>query len=119
MLILPIIKKWFDMIVSGEKLEEYREIKPYWDVRIAKWMGIEPTKENIIKMKEVLRTVAPGFQPDLKAKFINGYGSSRPQFTAACMLSIGTGKEEWGAETGKEYYRIHIKEIYKNEETKY
>ena len=29
MLTLPIKKKWFDMIVSGEKKEEYREIKPY------------------------------------------------------------------------------------------
>ena len=27
MLILPIKKKWFDMILSGEKKEEYREIK--------------------------------------------------------------------------------------------
>lgn len=27
MLTLPIKKKWFDMIVSGEKAEEYREIK--------------------------------------------------------------------------------------------
>ena len=29
MLTLPIKKKWFDMILSGEKKEEYREIKPY------------------------------------------------------------------------------------------
>lgn len=27
---LVVKKKWFDMIVSGEKTEEYREIKPYW-----------------------------------------------------------------------------------------
>lgn len=26
---LTLKKKWFDMIASGEKLEEYREIKPY------------------------------------------------------------------------------------------
>ena len=32
-LILPIKKKWFDMILSGEKKEEYREIKPYYDTR--------------------------------------------------------------------------------------
>lgn len=23
--------RWFDMIVSGQKLEEYREIKPYYE----------------------------------------------------------------------------------------
>lgn len=27
---LTLKKKWFDMIESGEKKEEYREIKPYW-----------------------------------------------------------------------------------------
>ncbi len=30
MLVLPIKKKWFDMICSGEKKEEYREGKPEW-----------------------------------------------------------------------------------------
>ena len=29
MLILPIKSKWFNMILSGDKQEEYREIKPY------------------------------------------------------------------------------------------
>ena len=33
MLTLPIKKKWFDMIKSGEKKEEYREIKQYWFTR--------------------------------------------------------------------------------------
>ena len=28
-----------------------------------------------------------------------------------CKLSIGPGKEEWGAVSGKEYYRFHIEEI--------
>ena len=26
-------------------------------------------------------------------------------------MSIGTGKEEWGAASGKEYYRFHIEQI--------
>ena len=36
MLTLPIKKKWFDMILLGEKTEEYREIKPYWTTRFIK-----------------------------------------------------------------------------------
>lgn len=36
MLILPIKKKWFDMIKSGEKKEEYREITPYYKSRLEK-----------------------------------------------------------------------------------
>lgn len=31
---LTLKKKWFDMIASGEKKEEYREIKPYWIKRL-------------------------------------------------------------------------------------
>ena len=27
---LTLKKKWFDLILSGEKKEEYREIKDYW-----------------------------------------------------------------------------------------
>lgn len=46
MLTLPIKKKWFDMIKSGEKKEEYREIKPYYASRfynnyIASGVGLE------------------------------------------------------------------------------
>ena len=39
-----------------------------------------------------------------------------------CTLSVGAGKEQWGAETkqrgaetGKEYYRFHIKSILRKE----
>ena len=31
---LHLEKKWFKKIVSGEKTEEYREIKPYWASRL-------------------------------------------------------------------------------------
>lgn len=33
-LFLILKKQWYDMIASGEKLEEYREITPYWIKRI-------------------------------------------------------------------------------------
>lgn len=31
---LNLTRKWFDLIASGEKTEEYREIKPYYDSRL-------------------------------------------------------------------------------------
>ena len=31
---LTLKKKWFDLIASGKKKFEYRESKPYWDVRL-------------------------------------------------------------------------------------
>ncbi|MCK4729992.1 MAG: ASCH domain-containing protein [Candidatus Aenigmarchaeota archaeon] len=31
---LTLLKKWFDLIACGKKIEEYREIKPYWTKRL-------------------------------------------------------------------------------------
>lgn len=31
---LVLKSKWYDMITSGEKREEYREIKTYWENRL-------------------------------------------------------------------------------------
>lgn len=39
MLTLPIQKKWYDMILSGEKKEEYREIKEYYETRFQNLFG--------------------------------------------------------------------------------
>lgn len=36
MIILTIKKRWFDMIKSGEKKEEYRDIRPFYDSRLPK-----------------------------------------------------------------------------------
>lgn len=33
-LVFRIRKKWFDLIVSGEKQNEYRDTKPFWNSRI-------------------------------------------------------------------------------------
>ena len=33
-LTLNVSKQWLDMIVAGEKTEDYREIKPYWASRL-------------------------------------------------------------------------------------
>ena len=46
MLTLPIKKKWFDMILSGEKKEEYREIKPYYDSRFYHIKAFPKEKTN-------------------------------------------------------------------------
>lgn len=39
--ILPLVLKgkWYDMIASGEKKEEYRDYKPYWKTRLMKYLN--------------------------------------------------------------------------------
>lgn len=36
MLVFPLKKQWYEKIKSGEKTIEYREVKPYWSIRINK-----------------------------------------------------------------------------------
>lgn len=99
MLVLPIKKKWFDMILSGEKREEYREIKPYYKSRFSNVFSMYPY--SFIPYGTDMREVV----------FRNGYKRNSPQFTALCTLDIKTGREEWGAEQGKEYYCLQIRQI--------
>lgn len=89
-MILPIKKKWFDMILRGEKKEEYREIKPYYDSRF------------YCKEKKIFNVV-----------FRNGYSRRSRELTAKCRLKIGFGREEWGAEKERCYYILEILEIIK------
>ena len=91
MLTLPIKKKWFDMILSGEKKEEYREIKPYYDSRLNK-------KVNFCE------STGYGYYILLR----NGYSKNSPTLKVSCIVTKGYGKEEWGAEPNKEYYVLKI-----------
>lgn len=104
MIILPIKRKWFDMIRSGEKKEEYREIKPYYDARLLKAFGMRRDDNKLVcaqkpeLQKSGMRTII----------FRNGYGKDVPEIKAECSLSAGCGRKEWGAEPGREYYILTI-----------
>lgn len=90
MLVLPIKKKWFDMIASDIKKEEYREIKPYWDSRFGKAIYGLPLKNISKELKE--RTFG---KKEFDVKFTNGYGYSVPYLYCKCTLRIGQGKQAW------------------------
>ena len=103
MLTLPIKQKWFDMIMSGEKLEEYRDIKPYWTKRL----NVFKTRidvENKINSGEVAYLSHFVDQCKIRA----GYNSTSPTALITYWLDIGTGQKEWGADSDVEYYRLHI-----------
>ena len=97
MLTLPIKKKWFDLILLGEKTEEYREIKPYWTTRFTKVFKCHdgmPTGEDAQEI--ILR---------------NGYGANTPYIKVLCTLQVKTGKPEWGAEPDILCYVLKIQKI--------
>lgn len=55
-MILPIKKKWFDMILSGEKKEEYREIKDYYFSRFQRLFNIKYNAQHtkILGKKKII-----------------------------------------------------------------
>lgn len=68
------------MIASGEKLEEYREVKEYWTKRL-----FPNGRDGQPKQYDIIR-------------FRNGYGANAPTMDIewkGCW--IGEGKYEWGA----------------------
>ena len=95
--ILPLVlkKKWYDLIDSGEKKEEYREDKPYWDVRIGNWL-------NKAQSKNLAPVVA----------FSLGYRPATMFFKVPeypVMQSDEANHPEWG-ETAVPHYVIELGE---------
>ena len=93
MLILPIKRKWFDMIVEGVKKEEYRLCKPYWAVRIAN----ERTMAGLCGVKPEVELVA-------------GYSrsASRAVFEIDSVIQrLGVRHPEWG-ETDDLHYVLRL-----------
>lgn len=108
MLTLTIEKKWFDMILSGEKTEEYRELKRYYDSRFrnAAMLKNQEYQANVSEFRNLAATVD---QDIGTVRFRNGYATDAPCFLADCKLTVGEGKPEWGAVPGTEYYILKMK----------
>jgi len=85
MLTLPIKKKWFKMIKSGEKKEEYRELSQFYDTRLQRFVG------KIIPVR-----------------LSNGYASDSPKMDINVLVTVGIGISEWGAISNKKYYVLKI-----------
>lgn len=115
MLVLPIKKQWFEMIKSGEKKEEYREIKPYYDKCLGNEVIGFPFTEEIVRNIENIKLYNKNQVKDFEVVFRNGYRADSPKIKCRCKLNIGQGKEEWGAEPNKEYYILEILEVIAND----
>ena len=82
---LPLKAKWYEMIESGVKTEEYREIKPYWIDRIT----------DVVPDYELGRYVNK-VKPFTHVKFSYGYTKRTMTFEIE-SITIGKGNPEWGA----------------------
>ena len=113
--------KWFEMIESGEKTEEYRETKQYWLKRI---LGVstpsEYRKTKQYWLKRILGVSTPSLPVlNLIARLISkqskyervcfhrGY-TNRTMIFEIKDVSIGIGKAPWGAPVDKEVIIIKL-----------
>lgn len=102
-LILRISKEWFDMIVSGEKTEEYRVPKSYWIKRLLVpnsdstdmklWAEAIDGRVDIIR--QYIRINFMSFKPFTHVLFINGYRKDSPRIKKK-IESITIGKPKKG-----------------------
>ena len=107
---LPLKKEWYNMIESGVKTEEYRELKPYWCNRLLYFttLGVKEYWEDILRKAKLAVSKFPFLT--LNKILINEYGVRnythvrfRYGYTKETMLfeiksiSIGKGNKEWGA----------------------
>lgn len=88
-LFLILKRKWYEMIDSGIKLEEYRDDTPYLTKRL-------------MKFDPILRGIH-------QVTFQLGYKKNAPRMTFEIAgITWGNGREDWGAEPGKKYYIIKL-----------
>lgn len=97
---LTLNKKWFDMILSGEKKEEYREVKDYWMSRI---VGVKGCGTNYnFTILQNLKNKCKDFDFVI---FKNGYSSDARSILVECKgIKVDNGKKKWGAPD----YRVFV-----------
>lgn len=108
---LPLKKEWYDMIESGIKTEEYREVKPYWSKRLAHCGHDLRLCKTAIKCGICTRLEYSGWENNFDythVRFRYGY-TKRTMLREIESISIGYGKPEWGAPTDRQVFIIKFK----------
>ena len=100
---LTLKKKWFDMILSGEKREEYREIKSYW-IRRLLYMGfVDPERPFIFSDNEIPYDVL---------EFRNGYSPNSPSMIVEYKgVEVGNTNEGWSDDYKTEVFILKLGSI--------
>ena len=103
---LPLKKEWYEMIESGVKTEEYRELKGYWTQRLTRYgndtlsgrfyADFLASSPNVLKYNIEKRMML--YAKYDAVKFSYGYTKRTMTFEIE-SITIGKGKPEWGAPT--------------------
>lgn len=106
MLIMTIKRKWLEKIRTGEKKEEYRSVSPYYTSRLKTYLTYNWCPNDIAE-KAFRKAGTDGIHFNnvvLRA----GYSLTSPAVMISGKITVGSGRPEWGAVPGEEYYILHI-----------
>lgn len=125
-LFLVLKSEWYDMIESGRKKEEYREIKPYWIKRLVwahapftdneemnRYISYLKTVKFTDKENEMLRDFCAEFGWFETITFQKGYSKNRMTFKFQ-YITIGEPKYEWSGGMKGNHFIIKIGERLEN-----
>lgn len=103
---LPLKAQWYDMIESGIKKEEYRELKPYWMKRLLQYWDCWGSKQDMLRLNSLSMLIFAKFDA---VRFRYGY-TRRTMLWSIEEISIGKGHTEWGAPQEEDVFIIKLKE---------
>ena len=109
--------KWYDMIESGRKIEEYREIKPYWIKRLCDGSYTYDrcatcNGERCLDCLQAFKRYKYNHYDAVN--FSRGYTKRKMMFEIKGM-TIGKGIPEWGAPKNKLVFIIELGRRIENE----
>jgi hypothetical protein len=91
---LVLKTKWFEMIRSGEKREEYRDLSPHWKRRLM------PDGKTIRQFRTI--------------RFRLGYRAGAPDMIVECKkVRIGPAKTKWSGGSTNDYFVFMLGDILK------
>lgn len=103
-LFLPLKKEWYNLIESGIKTEEYREIKKHWISRLCVHEDGRPItrayanylEHNISSLCTAIHCEVLRFSRYTQVRFSYGY-TRRTMTYKIESITIGIGSPRWGA----------------------
>ena len=107
MLELILKRKWFDLIQSGEKKEEYRDITAYWCTRILTSPYHKTYGENMAESLPI------GYynSKHSKVRFRLGYGKNAPEMIFKISgVKVANPKPEWSMPNPTKSFSIELGE---------
>jgi len=112
---LTIEKKWFEMIASGEKKEEYRALSQYWIKRLLEHSNIK-SSDNIHEFLNENNNKDFCFKRFDYVHFFNGgyFSEKLPNFMVKLeSISIGFPNPQWIYEPSMKCLILKLGEIVK------